>query len=65
LFDSSAYDETRPTPILGCDCDEWPSHYFSEDQKYSPATDALEFRRRCAPPFNVYLLVVKVEKYVI
>jgi len=35
----------RPTPILDCDCDDWASHYFSRDLKYSPATDALEFRR--------------------
>ena len=65
VFDSSAYDETRSSSILGCDCDEWPSHYFSEDQKDSPATDALEFGRRCTPSFNVYLLVVKVKKYVL
>ena len=65
MFDSSAYDEARPTPILGCDCDEWASHFFSGDLKNSAATDALEFRRIGTLPLNVHLFVVKVEQYVV
>jgi len=40
VFNSRAYYETRPTSILGSDCDERASHYFSGDLKYSTTTGA-------------------------
>jgi len=65
VFDSRAYDEARPTPILGYDCDEWTSHSVSGDLKYSSATYPLEVGWCGWSPFDPNLFMVKVEQYVI
>jgi hypothetical protein len=65
VLNSCAYNQTRPTPILRSDCDERASHSFSGDVKYSPAADTLELRGTGPLSFNSYLLMVKVEQYVI
>lgn len=48
MFDSSAYDETRPTPILGCDCDEWASHCWEGKGVLQDYEQAAKWFRKAA-----------------
>ena len=64
MFDSRAHNQPGGSSILRSDRHEWAVPRFSGDVKYSASADTLELGWTDSPPFDLDLLVVKVEQYV-